>query len=72
MLDGHRYSHRWQQKRAHYFAAGWAERLVTTDDLNGLLSGNLEKVIDDICAGIVIDTPTNKFSHHHYRLGGAN
>jgi hypothetical protein len=69
LLDTQRYSRRWEKKRAAYFAAGWEGRLITTDDLNGLLSESLEKVIGDICAETPTNTPKNKFSHHHYRLG---
>lgn len=69
LLDTQRYSQRWQEKRDAYFAAGWSDRLLTTDDLNGLVNESLEKVINDICAGSPAHTPKSKFSHHHYRLG---
>jgi len=69
LLDTQRYSSRWEKKRAAYFAAGWEERLITTDDLNGLFSESLERVIGDICAETPTNTPKSKYSHHHYRLG---
>lgn len=68
MLDLQRYSGRWQEKRAAYEAAGLGNRLITTDDLNGVLSDRLAAVIDDICKNKPKETPTNKFSRYHYRL----
>lgn len=68
MLDAKRYAEKWRRKRVAYWTAGEEDRVVTTDDLNGVVSEKLARVIQDLCADTPASTPTSKFSLHHYSL----
>jgi len=62
------YYSKWQRKKRAYKKHGYMEVLVTTDDNNGLKSGNITKVIDDILNRKLINTGVNDLSEHHYSL----
>jgi len=68
MLDLRRYSAKWQKKKQWYSEAGLSDRLVTTDDLNGIVVERVHELIGDFCQGTLQSTPASPFSSHHYEL----
>lgn len=45
-------------------------QLVTSDDLSGVKNEIAARMIEDIKAGKLQDSPASIFSGHHYRLYG--
>jgi exodeoxyribonuclease V alpha subunit len=67
-LDIEYYSKNWQQRKRDYEASGLLDRLLTTDDLEGVREEAISQIIEDMMRGKLRDTPKDKFSEHHYQL----
>ena len=68
MLDRVDYRSDWQSRFQGYKTAHLDDKLLTTDDLNGVSLENLQKVIIDLCNGSLRRSDANGFSNHHYHL----
>jgi hypothetical protein len=67
-LDARKYSTDWKNRRQLYEANGLLPDLITTDDLNGVREEMVSKLIADITARTVQETPQSTYSTHHYPL----
>lgn len=67
-LDEKNYSTGWKERKELYSKNGFLEQLVTSDDLSGVKHEVVTRIIEDIKAGRLQDSPGNIFSGHHYRL----
>jgi ATP-dependent exoDNAse (exonuclease V) alpha subunit len=61
------YVNTWFQRKKIYEKDGILDRLITTDELNGIADNAIEKVIDDIILE-ELKIVDSKFSNHHYSL----
>jgi exodeoxyribonuclease V alpha subunit len=69
MLDLFDYNSKWTERRHAYDAEGLGDRLVTTDDLNGLTDERVNQVLSDLSSSSLQGKRT--FSNHHYSLSPA-
>lgn len=67
LLDMEQYYNDWQTRLNLYRKLGLYERLITTDDLDGLGRDFIETVIKHVESGN-LQGENNKFSKHHYKL----
>ena len=67
-LDCRKYSRDWQTRLLDFKDHGFFDSLVTTDDLEGINSEKIGKVIEDIRNRKLVSTTDNAFSSHHYAL----
>lgn len=67
-LDLKNYSTDWKERKDLYAANGLLDRLITSDDLNGVRDEIVSKLIDDIRTGRPVATTDPPFSKHHYKL----
>jgi exodeoxyribonuclease V alpha subunit len=67
-LDCRKYSRDWQRRLLDFKEHGLFNSLVTTDDLEGINSEKIEKLIEDIRNRKLATTKGNAFSSHHYAL----
>ena len=68
MLDIQEYSEQWGRRRRIYEQNGLGDRLVTTDELNGIRREKVAEVVEDLAGGTLRNTPESRFSRHHYAL----
>jgi len=68
LLDVKEYSKNWEKRRSLYHKNGLSDKLITTDDMNGIKIQKLSKILDDLIDGALKETKGNKFSDHHYEL----
>lgn len=69
-LDDRDYYNKWMERKKFFKENGHYETLVTTDDLEGISSDSIQKVIDDINNDKLLITQNERFSKHHYSLKG--
>jgi hypothetical protein len=67
-LDDKEYHNKWTARKQDYVEKGYYENLVTTDDLDGISSDRIKKVIEDILSDKLANTEKERFSKHHYSL----
>jgi hypothetical protein len=67
-LDERNYSTGWKERRQLYEANGRLDKIITTDDLGGVLQERIDDLIGQIKSGKLLQTPQNKYSVHHYQL----
>lgn len=68
MLDTRKYFNDWQERKERYFEHGFADSLITTDDLKGIDRKSLDVLFENIRESELRHTPESKFSNHHYQL----
>jgi exodeoxyribonuclease V alpha subunit len=68
MLDVRKYYSDWQQRITDYKDHGLFDRVVTTDDLDGIKHEKIDAVIEAIRTGNLATDKGNRFSLHHYEL----
>jgi exodeoxyribonuclease V alpha subunit len=67
MLDIRDYFEHWKSRRQVYETEGLSDNLVTTDNMCGLASESVDRVIHDLLGGNP-GGEQNQFSNHHYHL----
>jgi hypothetical protein len=68
LADTGSYFRDWQRRRKAYETAHLDGSLVTTDDLNGIDQGKVERVIDMLIGGDIATTENRLLSDHHFAL----
>ena len=68
MLDIQEYSEHWKRRRRIYEQNGLGDRLVTTDELNGIRREKVTGVVEDLAGGNLKSTGESEYSRHHYAL----
>jgi exodeoxyribonuclease V alpha subunit len=68
MLDVRKYYKDWQRRIEDYKDHGLFEKVVTTDDLDGINQAKIDEVVDAIRERQLRTTKSNRFSLHHYEL----
>ena len=66
MLDRKDYADDWRRRRKCYERTGLADMLITTDDRNGIDTGQIEIILNDLESGTL--KITDEPSLHHYVL----
>jgi len=67
-LDSREYFESWKERRRNYEQNGYADVLVTSDDLNGIRQESIQQIITDILSENLIHTLDSPYSKHHYPL----
>lgn len=67
LLDRGSYSSDWRKRKAGYELEGFADNLITTDDMAGVREANLDRVIEHVLNACV-SGEANEYSRHHYKL----
>ncbi len=62
------YAGKWLKRHRNYEETGLLDRLVTTDDLEGVESEIVEAVVEDLSRREPKGDSSTKFSKHHYQL----
>jgi exodeoxyribonuclease V alpha subunit len=68
MLNDRGYYNKWLQRRKDYEYLGLIDRLITTDDTNGIHEDKLNRIIQDLKERNLVNTNNSKLSLHHYEL----
>lgn len=68
MLDTRKYYNDWQERKDNYNNHNLKDCLITTDDLNGINNAKIAELIENIKDLNLKQTPSSKFSNHHYEL----
>ena len=68
ILDEKEYHNNWIARKKDYADNGYYENLITTDDLDGISSESVNKVIEDIQSDKLVIAENERFSKHHYPL----
>ena len=68
MLDRQDYVECWNKRRELYEQNGLIDRLITTEDRNGISEQKINMVISDIINQTLAKTDESMFSLHHYEL----
>lgn len=68
MLDTQEYYENWKQRKELYEENNLGDKLITTDDLNGIKEEKIVKLVDDLMNKMLKKTKESKFSLHHYNL----
>ncbi|WP_462409355.1 hypothetical protein [Neobacillus sp. Marseille-QA0830] len=68
MLDSKTYYQNWQKRKQDYEKIGVIDKLITTDDLDGIDEEKITKIIESIKEGTLVKSPSSKFSLYHTTL----
>lgn len=68
MLDRQDYVESWTERRKIYEQNSLSDMLVTTDDLDGIKEGKIDKLVSDLLNQTLDRTEKSTLSLHHYAL----